>query len=66
MTSYRKDPRYMTARFPSKCDGCQADIRKGERIFYYPNGHKAYGDKCGCAATQAADFEAARFDEEFA
>ena len=66
MTNYRKDPRYMTARFASQCDGCQGEILKGDSIFYYPNGRSAYGEKCGCAATQAADFEAARMDEEFA
>lgn len=64
MSRYNRDPYWLTARFTSKCHGCDQEIRKGARAFYYPNGRKIYGDKCGCAASRAADFEAARQDED--
>lgn len=63
MPRYSLDPRWITARFASQCAGCGADIKKGEKIFYYPNGKKAYAAAC-CGGEQAADFNAAAFDEE--
>lgn len=57
------DPYWLTARFTGTCAGrtCDHPIRKGDRIFYYPNGRKAYVGPCAEAA--AADFDSAAFDE---
>lgn len=60
MSQYAGDPRWMTARFNSTCQ-CNAQMRKGERIFYYPNGRKALCSKCGEKAS--AEFESAKADE---
>ncbi len=60
---YSLDPKWLTARFASKCAKCNALISKGDEIFYYPNGKRAYGSKCGCADDASGDFEAAAFDE---
>ena len=64
-SSYNGDPRWIKARFESGCDGCPATIAKGADAFYYPSTKSIYGDSCGCADTHAADFEAARQDEDF-
>ncbi len=61
--SYKGDPRWITARFKSKCTGCDAPISKGDSAFYFPNGKSLYGDKCGCGRDQSASFDAAAFDE---
>lgn len=63
MTSYSLDPKWMTTRFASKCAKCAAPINKGDDLFYYPNGKRAYGSKCGCADEYSRDFDAAAFDE---
>jgi hypothetical protein len=61
---YNNDPYWLTARFNSDCAKCHKHIKKGDRIFYYPNGRKAYcEDPCGKEAS--ADFEAAAQDEAF-
>jgi hypothetical protein len=59
---YRGDPYWMTARFSSTCACGEHQVKKGERIFYYPNGRSAYGGKCAEAASR--DFQSARFDEQ--
>lgn len=62
--SYPRDPGWLTAQFPSDCAGsCGQRIAKGDRIFFYPKGRGAYGERCGCAANQSADFEAMAADE---
>lgn len=63
MPTYRNDPRWITARFVSKCAGCKTAIEKGTEAFYYPASRSVYGKACGCAAPRAADFEAAAFDD---
>ena len=60
---YAGDPRWITARFRSQCAGCGEPVAKGDRAFYFPRSRTVYGDACGCANDQSADFEAARFDE---
>ena len=37
----------ITARFSSNCEKCKAKIKKGDEIYYWPNGRKAYCMKCG-------------------
>lgn len=65
MKSYSKDPYWTTARFDgpsSNRDGMQ--IKRGDRIFYYPNGRQSF---VGAEAEAAsADFTACAQDEEFA
>ena len=63
MTGYARDPYWLTAKFTSSCKGCNATVNRGDRAFYYPNTRSIYGDQCGCAATQSADFDSHAFDE---
>jgi hypothetical protein len=62
MSQYANDPRWITARFNSKCD-CGKPIRKSERVFYYPSGKQCLCPDCGQKASQ--DFAAAAQDEAF-
>ncbi len=56
-----QDPYWTKARFNSKCSGCHAEIRKGKRIYYYPNDRSVFCEECGQEASQ--DFNGAAFDE---
>lgn len=64
-TSYRGDPYWLDARFASACACGNPDhhIRKGDRIFYYPKGKKAFVGPC--ADANARDFESCVADEDF-
>ena len=62
MATYRNDPRWLDAKFAGTCAKCGQPFGRGARIFYYPNGRRAFYDEC--AHNAAADFEAARADEE--
>lgn len=42
-----KDPYPLKARFDSDCAGCGKRIRKGDQIYYWPDGRKAYCEACG-------------------
>ncbi len=53
----------MTARFPGKCAKTGAEIKKGDRVFYYPNGRQMFAGDAAEAA--AADFAACAADESF-
>jgi hypothetical protein len=57
------DPYWTEARFDSDCTRCGRRIKKGERIFYYPNGRKAYCADDGCGQDCSREFDAAAFDE---
>ena len=46
MKRYPRDPYWTRARFHSTCP-CGTRIRKGDRIFYYPNDRTALCEKCG-------------------
>jgi hypothetical protein len=62
MKTYSKDPYWTTARFDgpsSNRDG--TPIKRGDRIFYYPNGRQSFVGKEAEAA--AADFQACAQDE---
>ena len=63
MARYAGDPRWITARFDSRCKQCGADIRKGGRLLYYPNGKAAYCEPCG--EPRSREFAAAAADEAF-
>ena len=57
---YKGDPYWTSARFNSTCP-CGDKIEKGESIFYYPKGKKAYCAECG--ESESARFEGAALDE---
>ena len=58
-----RDPHWTTARFNST-DANGNPVKKGDRIFYYPNGRQVL---TGAAAEKAAaEFEGAKHDEAFA
>jgi len=61
-TRYGRDPFWLSARFNSKC-ACGAEVKRGERGFYYPNAKKMLCAKCG--ETASRDFAAAAQDEAF-
>ena len=62
MAKYAKDPRWIKARFNSKCEKCQGPIKKGEQAYYFPNGKSIQCHECGTAAE--GEFNAAAWDEE--
>lgn len=64
MPRYRDDPRWITARYASKCHGCETPLPKGARAYYFPRSRRIYGATC-CdrAQTSSNDFAAAAFDE---
>lgn len=59
----RGDPFWMTAKYKGTCGavGCSDPIRRGDRIFYYPNAKKAYVG--ACASNADRDFASTSFDE---
>lgn len=70
MSGYRRyysgDPYWITTRRPGVCakPGCDQEIARGERAFYYPKGKATYADPCGHADAASRDFEAAAYDED--
>ena len=64
MASFRMDPKWITARYLGKCEGCGETINKGDDAFYYPKGKHIYGKGCGCGDAEWRSFESARCDEE--
>ena len=65
MARYSQDPRWITARFASKCRKCDTLIRKGEPIFYYPRSKTALGSVgCGCGTEASNEFDASAADED--
>lgn len=64
MPRYSRDPYWTNARFDSKCTRCDAPIRKGQPIFYYPSTRSVYGKACGCGDFNSHDFQSACFDED--
>jgi hypothetical protein len=63
MKRYSGDPYWLTAKFPGQCakKDCTDQIKKGDSIFYYPRGKKAFVGQC--AENAAADFDSCTFDE---
>lgn len=62
MKTYAKDPYWTTARFDSVAANGDT-IKKGDRIFYYPNGRQSFVGQAAIEA--AADFESCAQDEAF-
>ncbi|MGD0261500.1 MAG: hypothetical protein ABSD29_16925 [Verrucomicrobiota bacterium] len=63
MPQYSGDPRWLTARFASKCP-CGKTIQRGERTFYYPRTKIALCQQ-PCGQKASAEFAAAAQDEAF-
>ena len=63
-SSYSRDPYWMVAKYPGVCGakGCDDEISRGDRIFYYPSSRTAYVGQHADAASR--DFNAARQDED--
>lgn len=59
---YSRDPRWLTARFPSTCKECGETVRKGQKAFYFPATKAIFCRTCG--QPHSARFEAERFDED--
>ena len=62
---YSRDPRWIIAKFASSCGGCDRRISKGEDIFYYPMGKRAYGGQCGCGGNASRDFASTIASEDY-
>lgn len=60
---YSQDPKWITAKFNSKCHQCGGEIKRGSNIFYYPKGKHAYCETCG--TDHSNSFDCAVQDEEF-
>lgn len=58
-----KDPKIIKAKFSCKCKGCSAQIKKGELLYYWPIGKKAYCATCG--EPYYRDFISSAQDEMF-
>ena len=63
MPKYSKDPRWIKARFAGECPKCEALIRKGDKIFYFPNGRHVLCSAEDCGGKASREFEAAAQDE---
>jgi hypothetical protein len=61
--SYSKDPYWTNAKFDGICAKTGEPFKKGDRIFYYPNGRQCFA---GQAAEDAAqDFKTCAEAEEY-
>jgi len=60
---FPQDPRWITARFPSRCDGCHQPMQAGDQIFYYPNSKTVFCNREDCGKRESRHLEAAIFDE---
>lgn len=47
MKKYKGDPKKITVRFNSSCCNCNANIKKGDTAYYWPNGKLIYCLVCG-------------------
>ena len=65
MPRYAQDPRWLTARFESKCcnKSCNATIKKGEEAYYYPSDKTIYCKREDCGQQRSRQFDAAAQDE---
>jgi hypothetical protein len=61
MAHYSRNPYWITARFSSHCT-CGADIRRGDRAFYYPSTKATLCSKDTCGKQAERDLAADDFD----
>jgi ribosomal protein L32 len=59
---YKNDPKWIKAKYYSKCSKCGKEILKQSACFWYPLDKSVYCEECGKVAS--AQFEAEAFDEE--
>ena len=65
MPRYQGDPHWITIRFSTKCNACEAPLAKGARAYYFPQLRRMYGETCCQKAKQAdSNFAAAAFDDD--
>lgn len=60
---YAGDPYWLRAKFPGSCSRCKKEIKRGDRIFYYPKTKDVFCDGDPCGAAESRSFEAAAQDE---
>ena len=58
------DPKWITAKFPSKCTCCDRNIQTGEKAFWFPVGKYVFCDLDPCGVKQHKTFTAAVQDED--
>jgi hypothetical protein len=63
MAQYRNDPRWIEARFQSKCGKCGDAVLKGDKVYYYPLEKKVFCKKDDCSGSCERDFSSCAFDE---
>ena len=64
MAKYKSDPRWISVNFDGSCARCKSTIRRGERVFYYPQNRSLYCERENCGLAASHDFTARVFDEE--
>jgi hypothetical protein len=64
MAKYKNDPRWINVKFDGTCTRCKSVIRRGERVFYYPQDRSLYCERENCGQAASRDFNAQVFDEE--
>ena len=58
---YNQDPKWIIAKFDSKCHGCNESILKDSDMFYYPSDKSVFCESCGEAESNS--FESYNADE---
>jgi hypothetical protein len=62
---YKRDPRWVSVKYPCVCANCRAEIKPGTQAFYYPSTGDFFGMKCGCATRAYNDFMTMAEAEEY-
>jgi DNA repair protein RadC len=60
---YSGDPYWLRAKFSGSCSRCKKEIKRGDRIFYYPKTKDVFCDGAPCGTAESSSFEAAAQDE---
>ena len=60
---YSGDPYWLTAKFSSSCSRCKTEIKKGDKIFYFPRTKDVFCAAGSCGDAESRSFEAAAQDE---
>lgn len=61
--TYKNDPKWISAKFTSRCSKCKEPIFKGQRIFWYPKCKSVFCDSATCGQKEASSFNDAAQDE---
>ena len=62
--NYRNlDPHWIDVRWANVCSGCHAEIKEGEKAFYYPNGKRLFCDMPNCGQKASREFVSIAFDD---